>query len=210
MTTYSQDAKRYWNDEWKGKGRWPVTSFAKEAYSVIAKEGLKEILDLGCGAGRDALYFADKDLKVTAVDISEGGISILREENGENIDCICKDVRDIDFPDSSFDVVYAHLILQYLDHAEMNIIMKKLYKMLKKNGYIFIKCKSVKDPLYGIGEKLEDNVYMNEHMRHFFTKKYMREALKDFQVLGVKELSLKDQTVGYKYKAAFIEGIAKK
>jgi len=205
------DAKKYWEKEWKGKPRWPVSSFAEKALPIIKKAGLTEVLDLGCGAGRDSLYFEENGLSVTALDVSESGISKLREEKRANIRCIACDIRDIDFPDDSFDVIYAHLILQYLNHAEVEIIIEKLHKMLRKGGYIFVKCKSAEDPLYGQGKKIEENVFIHEHIRHFFTAEYMREILKNFDIKEVNVLPPEKRPVGHKFAvSAFIEGIAKK
>ncbi len=214
MATYKgRDAKKYWDNDWKRKWNdvwWPASDFAEKTYPTMQKENLKKILDIGSGNGRDSLYFAGKGLNVTAVDISESAISMLKKENKKNIKCFCRDVGNIEFPDNSFDVVYGHLILHYFTDKELKIIMSKIYRMLKSSGYLFVKCKSTKDPLFGKGEKIEENTYFDGHLRHFFTEEYMQEILKDFRILEINEISLKKQTIGHKYKAAFIEASVRK
>ena len=61
---------------------------------------------------------ASEGLNVTSVDFSESGIKRLNElskEKGLKIDAIQTDIRKINFPDNSFDVIYAHLSLHYFD-----------------------------------------------------------------------------------------------
>ncbi|MEN2984151.1 MAG: methyltransferase domain-containing protein [Dictyoglomaceae bacterium] len=41
--------------------------------------GKTRLLDLGCGKGRHALFFAKEGFEVYALDISESGINILKE-----------------------------------------------------------------------------------------------------------------------------------
>lgn len=52
----------------------------------------RTILDLGCGNGRDSIYFSRSGLNVTAIDASDSVIRQLKQENNEdNICFICDD-----------------------------------------------------------------------------------------------------------------------
>lgn len=211
-TSDSSAAKKYWDKDWGENWQdksWPPSEFAEKAYSIIKNKGLKDILDIGSGKGRDSLFFAEKGLGVTAVDISDIALKMIQEKN-PRIKCFSGDITEIEFPDNSFDVIYGHLILHYFNHADLANIIKKIHRILRRDGYVFIKCKSVEDPLFGKGKKIEKNVYFHEHLRNFFTKEYMRKILKDFDIIEVNQIKMKEQQIGYKYRAAFIEGIAKK
>lgn len=49
-------------------------------------------MDLGCGNGRDSIYFSRSGLNVTAIDASDSVIRQLKQENNEdNICFICDD-----------------------------------------------------------------------------------------------------------------------
>ncbi len=79
--------------------------------------------------------------------------------------------------------------------------------MLKKDGLLFVKCKSTDDNLYGRGHKLEENMYVfRDHVRHFFDKDYMTALLAKFQTIKVNRSS----SVYHSYKSSFVEAIAKK
>ncbi|MFE6610417.1 class I SAM-dependent methyltransferase [Amycolatopsis sp. NPDC057786] len=62
-------------------------------------------LDLGCGAGGDALWLAARGWRVTAVDISGAAVRSL-QERGEPITALRVDLA-VDFPDGTFDLVSA-------------------------------------------------------------------------------------------------------
>ena len=96
--------------------------------------------------------------------------------------------------------------LHYFDDKTTTKVFDKLYKILKKNGLLFVKCKSIDDIMYGKGKKIEDNFYILEgHARHFFDKDYMKDKLKRFKILKIrKSVSM------YKRKSSFIEAVATK
>ena len=62
-------------------------------------------LDLGCGAGGDALWLADRGWRVTAVDISANAVRRLSERH-ELVSARRVDLAE-DFPEGSFDLVSA-------------------------------------------------------------------------------------------------------
>ena len=182
-----------------------ANNFAKRAYKLIKAKNLRNIIDLGCGDGRDSIYFYNRGLNVTAFDFSE--ISINKPQSQvKGINYIIEDIRNINFKENTFDVIYAHLSLQYFDDEATAKIFEKLYRILKKDGYIFIKCKSTQDYLCGKGEKIGENMWKEGLVRHFFTKEFMTESLKNFRVIRIRKTS----SVYFKYKSAFIEVIATK
>ncbi len=56
-------------------------------------------------------------------------------ERPEGIEFIVSPAEDIDFPDNSFDVVTACQCYMYFN---MEIILPKLYRMLKENGHFCV------------------------------------------------------------------------
>lgn len=166
---------------------------------------MKTLLDLGCGDGRDAVYFVRHGLTVTAMDHSKSGIGALRKRHPE-ITSVLRDLRRLTFRRNSFDVIYAHLSLHYFTDSETRIIFRTLHRILKRNGLLFIKVKSTDDALYGKGEKLGPDIFRKGHTRHFFTKEYTREQLLGFKIVLLRKTS----SVYSKYKSSFIEAIATK
>ena len=195
----------YWENKWVGRPTEPANNFAKSAYALIRPKKLRSLLDLGCGDGRDSVYFSNKGLSVTAVDFADGGISKI-ELQRKKIKYISEDIRAINFRENSFDVIYAHLSLHYFNDETINKIFDNSFSILKKSGLFFIKCKSVDDALFGEGEKVGENMYRKGHVRHFFTKEYMTEKLKGFKIIRLRKTS----SVYHEYKSSFIEAVATK
>ena len=74
---------------------------------------------------------------------------------------------------------------------------------IKSNFSISSRPKSIHDSLYGKGRKVEDNVFVKNHIRHFFSKEYMKEKLEKFNIIKVRKNSSKY----HGSKSAFIEGV---
>ena len=53
--------------------------------SFLHERKLKNILDVGCGAGKDAVYLSDEGYSVKGIDISSPLIKIANENNYTNV-----------------------------------------------------------------------------------------------------------------------------
>ena len=50
---------------------------AEKTLSVLKEKNLSNIVELGAGLGRDTIFFAKNSIKITALDYSKKGISII-------------------------------------------------------------------------------------------------------------------------------------
>lgn len=79
----------------------------------------RRVLEYGCGQGGHAYFLAEKSASVTAIDLSETAIAQAREtaerKNLDNADFCLMNAEDLDFEDSTFDVVCGTAILHHLD-----------------------------------------------------------------------------------------------
>jgi malonyl-CoA O-methyltransferase len=75
-----------------------------------------EVLDLGCGTGRHALWLAAAGARVTAVDFSEGMLGEARRKPGaEAVRFVAHDLHaPLPFPTAAFDLVVSGLVLEHL------------------------------------------------------------------------------------------------
>lgn len=106
----------------------PEKIFKEKLLELSGKE--KTVLDSGCGDGRFTLEIAPHYKKVIGNDISklmlEAAVKLQEEKEITNVEFIEKPTNDLDFPQNSFDVIYAR-------RSETNYQL--FYKMLKPEGY---------------------------------------------------------------------------
>ena len=92
------------------------------------------VLDLGCGAGEAAVYFATRGADVTAVDLSSGMLSVVSrvaERYDVKVQCVQSRAESLDLPDNAYDIVYAANMLR---HVDMNPCLDEVCRVLKPDG----------------------------------------------------------------------------
>ncbi|MDQ3170842.1 MAG: class I SAM-dependent methyltransferase [Acidobacteriota bacterium] len=95
----------------------------------------KKVLDVGCGAGVDLLRFARGGAVCTGVDISPSAIELARR-NAEyqklDVDLRVADAEDLPFDEGTFDLVFAHGVIQYSSSTQR--VVDECRRVLKPGG----------------------------------------------------------------------------
>ncbi len=92
------------------------------------------ILDLGCGSGRDTKHFLNLKYNVIATDISMELIKKSSEYIGQEV--LFLDMRSMNF-ENKFNGIWACASILHIKKNEINEVLKKCYKALKKNGVLY-------------------------------------------------------------------------
>ncbi len=95
----------------------------------------RRVLDVGCGAGVDLARFAKGGAVVTGVDLSSSAIALARqnfEQQGLQADLRVADGEHLPFPDDTFDLVYAHGVVQYTPDCRR--LVDECRRVLKPGG----------------------------------------------------------------------------
>lgn len=95
----------------------------------------KYLLDLGCGAGENSVYFATRGARCVAADYSPGMVEValaLAERNRVAVEGRVVNALAIDAPDETFDIVYASNLLHHLPQPEL--VIREMYRVLKPGG----------------------------------------------------------------------------
>ena len=98
------------------------------------------LLDLGCGQGRDSIFLASLGYEVTAVDSSKVGIDQMMNsanEKGVKINGMVQNVLSLQF-DEKFDVVLFDMILHSFDEPQQQELIEKYSKHVNKDGIMCI------------------------------------------------------------------------
>ena len=95
----------------------------------------KNLLEIGCGAGIDLVRFCRGGAIVTGIDLSKTAIDLACkniEQSRQHADLHVMNGECMQFVDNTFDVVYAHGVLQYTADAEKMIA--EIHRVLKPGG----------------------------------------------------------------------------
>jgi len=101
------------------------------------------ILDVGCGQGRNLLFLALLGHQVTGIDINEASIQKIREiaqkENELNIKTILHDLHDpLSSQQGNYDIVASLVSLQFLKPHRVHTLLTELQQMTVVDGLHFL------------------------------------------------------------------------
>jgi SAM-dependent methyltransferase len=173
--------------------------FATEVIEFLPKNAT--LLELGAGVGQDSIYFAENHFTVTATDLFIDTLTdSIKKSTDRNITIKPVDLRKkLEFADSSYEVVYAHLSLHYFDHQTTEQLFKEIHRILKPGGILAFFTNSTSDPEYGTGEEIEPDYFMIDGvMKRYFSVESLKPYLKDFDItlLDANGETYKDRAVG--------------
>lgn len=112
-----------------------------------------QILDFGCGSGRDTKYFADQGYEVDAIDGSLELCKMASDYSGIKVKYM--DFFDLN-EDSKYDGIWACASLLHVDRVRLPEILGILRKALVFNGYLYASFK------YGDYSDIKDGRYFDD------------------------------------------------
>jgi SAM-dependent methyltransferase len=95
----------------------------------------QRVLEVGCGAGTDLVRFAKGGALVSGVDLSAAAIGLARrnfEQQRLEVDLREADGERLPFADDTFDLVYAHGVVQYTPRPQA--LVDECRRVLKPGG----------------------------------------------------------------------------
>ena len=107
-----------------------------------------KFIDLGTGPATQAIWLVKRGFKVIGSDISGAAINRARKNyaNEENVNFIADDILNSKFNDNEFDYIFDRGCFHVLSPADRQKYIRKIKRILKHNGILFLKCFSDKEP----------------------------------------------------------------
>lgn len=171
---------QYWNNYYNNNlAPTEPSKFAKDVLKYLEED--KKLIELGCGNGRDSIYFSNSNINVVAIDQSEQSIENLNKNKSNNkIEFIADDfIKTNLLKNTEYDYVYSRFTMHSITEEEETILLERVYNTLKIDGLFLIEVRSIKDDIYGLGEKVARNTYVyNDHCRRFIVMEELVEKLK--------------------------------
>jgi tellurite methyltransferase len=111
-------------------------SFISEFSDQVAVAGL-QVLDAGCGEGRNAAFLAQHGAVVRAIDVSSLALANASRQwpDLDDIRWELADIRDIDGPSGYYDLVVADGLLHWLaDYQDVQQVVGRLQALTRPGG----------------------------------------------------------------------------
>ena len=182
--------KNYWDTFYREK----KITLQKSKFAFFCKKFLKNykgtLYDIGCGNGRDVLFFNEKNIHCIGIDKSKEAIKknkkkIVKYQNKFLMKNFCglfnkKSIND------NFSI-YSRFTLHAINYNDEKKLIESL-KNKKNLNYIFIECRTIKDDFYGLGKKVGKHEFISSHYRRFIDPKVLKNKLrKYFKIVYFKE-----------------------
>ncbi|MEU7136572.1 class I SAM-dependent methyltransferase [Streptomyces sp. NPDC046261] len=184
------DAQRaHWQDTYAAHpgmyGEQPSAP-AVHAAEVFRTAGARDVLELGAGHGRDALFFAREGFTVQATDFSPTGLeqlrgASLRQGVDQRVTTTVHDVREpLPLPDASVDAVFAHMLLcMALSTKEIHALVGEVRRVLRPGGVFVYTVRHTGDAHYGAGIAHGDDIHEHGGFAVHFFPRDLVDALAD-------------------------------
>jgi len=121
---------------YNGKEQSRLHTSLAEAVKAIQSSQSPVVLDIGCGAGNLTKHLLDLGATVTAADISDGFLELVKEKfpSVETHQLNGEDLKEI--PDASFDMAATYSVLHHIpDYLKM---VEEMCRVVKPGGVLYI------------------------------------------------------------------------
>ena len=158
---------------------------------LLESHGCRQVLDLGCGTGYDALALARRGFEVEGIDYAQVAIDEairLAGAEGLAIDFRQGDIGlRLPYADGAFDAVISNLVLHSFDDAALRRIVGEVDRCLRPGGLFLFHANAMEDleqrlsvqpPERQLGPR--SFVLAGGQTMHFFSRDYCETLLADW------------------------------
>tara|TARA_B110000503_G_C7155457_1_gene417110 strand:- start:959 stop:1591 length:633 start_codon:yes stop_codon:yes gene_type:complete len=150
LKTYEVETPEFWNDIYDNK----IPAWGLDPAKILSTflnyfpKGAN-ILDIGCGQGRNSIYLSNLGYSVTGIDISQSAINLAIEKKS-SCTFYCLDALNNTL-DEKFDIIIDFGLFHFMPHEHRKLYVDNIYSMLNENG---IYCNqsgrlNIEDPIIG-------------------------------------------------------------
>lgn len=151
-----------------------------------------KVLELGCGPGRNAIYFAQQGCTVDAIDLSSEAIQWGRERAAEmkvNVNFILFNIFDWAIQEGEYDMIYDSGCFHHIAPHRRLGYLELVNKALKPGGLFAITCFSVGGRLGG-SDQTDWEVYRSRSLKGGlgFTEAKLKAYFADYEVVEMRSM----------------------
>ncbi len=157
---YQRDPARYAGDP-SDFARWAIARLKPLA-------GMREVIELGCGPGRDSGLLVSEGFRVRAIDFAPTAVGraielrrLLAEPYRSRLSVLEGEATQFleGRPPASADAVFAHLVYATLDTAELTNLFRAVHRVLRPGGCHVYAVRDTSDPNVGEGVEVAPGTF---------------------------------------------------
>ncbi|MGN6670285.1 MAG: methyltransferase [Candidatus Nucleicultricaceae bacterium] len=190
ISTHARDNGEYWNRVYgqSSSNALPTkpSSFAQFVVSHQFFHQERDVLELGCGNGRDSFFLAPSCSSLTAIDASEkaieSNVTLAEQKKGAVPQFKSLKIESLESlaPYQKASQVYARFFIHAIPYDIEKIVLD-FFGRLNKDALLFLEYRTTKDPLFIKSEEIGPNEGIHGHYRRFI---HHAEFLKALEAQG--------------------------
>lgn len=156
----------FWDSYYKRKiSTFPNSAFSTYCLNYLNKEST--LIDVGCGDGRDSLFFSRNHIYTTGIDFSSEVINQNKKFENDYLNFLNIDLNLIDKYNKKFDFAYCRFLFHAINEDVEDILLKWIAKNI--SSCIFIETRIYDEKTSHINQS---------HFRRYFTEQDFTEKIK--------------------------------
>ena len=156
----------YWNNFYKDKNKSKVSSFARFTLKKIGARKNYSLIDIGCGNGRDSVFFSKKKIAVTGIDISNKAINKNKIFKNRYLKFLKFDIEKNNIK-KKFDIIYCRFFLHAISEKSEKKLLNLIKNISRNNTLVFFEFRNWHDEIFDNKRKNKNNDIVEFEKGHY-------------------------------------------
>ncbi|MFX1565964.1 MAG: class I SAM-dependent methyltransferase [Promethearchaeota archaeon] len=196
-----RDGRLAWERQYE-KGAFLDQSIQGELPDVAHQfkvNGVKHVLDHGCGSGRHTLFLAQQGFDVYGLDIAPSGLQNTRQRLatfGFANNVTLADILHLPFQNNFFDAIISVRVIHHNRIAVIRQYVEEMWRVLRPQGFIWVTVPVPKGHASKDGHEIEPGTWVPTRgiekglPHHLFTEGGLRNLFQRFEIRSLQTFSL--------------------
>jgi SAM-dependent methyltransferase len=186
-----EDLRQSYDRMAEERDRRPITAWKiaerQRFLTLLQEEDKRSLLEVGAGTGAHSQFFQQNGLEVTSTDLSPRNVELCRRKG---LSAHVMDFLNLDFPNCSFDAVFALNCLIHVPQDDLPRVLWALRAPLRFGGLAY---------LGSYGSKSQAGVWPGDHYRpkrffSFLSDEQIKEVTtRFFELVAFKRIPLEEE-----------------